>query len=297
MKILERALKNNRMCKALTGLNTTKFKSLVYDFKQLYVEDQHTRKKDRKRKIGGGRKAVLETIEYKLLFILLYVKVYPTFDLLSFIINLERSEVCRWVHRLLPLLEKTLGRKCVLPDRQINSFSEFITRYPEVNDVFVDGTERKVQRPKNSKKQRKLYSGKKKTHTRKNVVANDDKLRILYLSESKSGRRHDKKMAAKMGVHNIPNETAIWADSGFQGLQKEHPSVVIPTKKTKGKTLTQKEKEDNRIVSGIRVLSEHAIAGIKRMNSTTHVYRNKKENVDDKFMLIASGIWNYHLAA
>ena len=100
-----------------------------------------------------------------------------------------------------------------------------------------------------------------------------------------------------MGVHNIPNETAIWVDLGFQGLQKEHPSVVIATKKKKGKTLTQKEKEDNRLVSGIRVLSEHAISGIKRMNSTTHVYRNKKENVDDKFMLIASGIWNYHLAA
>ena len=115
----------------------------------------------------------------------MYVKGYPTFDLLSFIINLERSEVCRWVHRLLPLLEKTLGRKCVLPDRQINSFSEFIIRYPEVKDVFVAGTERKVQRPKNLKKQRKLYSGKKKTHTRKSVVVNDDKLRILYLSESK----------------------------------------------------------------------------------------------------------------
>ena len=68
MIIIERALKNNRMCKALTGLNTTKFKSLVHDFKQLYVEEQHTRKKDRKRKVGGGRKAVLETIEYNFFF-------------------------------------------------------------------------------------------------------------------------------------------------------------------------------------------------------------------------------------
>ncbi|MBI2404963.1 hypothetical protein HYV22_02185 [Candidatus Gottesmanbacteria bacterium] len=56
------------------------------------------------------------------------------------------------------------------------------------------------------------------------------------------------------------------------------------------------EKAENRLISGIRVLSEYAIAGIKRFRSTTDVYRNKLPNMDDTFMLLSAGLWNYHLA-
>ncbi|GHU29537.1 hypothetical protein FACS1894152_7860 [Bacilli bacterium] len=45
--------------------------------------------------------------------------------------------------------------------------------YPGVKDIFIDGTERPVQRPRNNKLQKKRYSGKKKRHTRKNVIMSD----------------------------------------------------------------------------------------------------------------------------
>jgi hypothetical protein len=73
------------------------------------------------------------------------------------------------MHKLLPLLEKALDRKFVLPKRQIESMGEFIKLFPEVKDVFVDATERAVQRPANNKMQRRLYSGKKKD-TREKIV-------------------------------------------------------------------------------------------------------------------------------
>ena len=39
----------------------------------------------------------------------------------------------------------------------------------EYKDVFGDATERQIQRPKSQKRQRKLYSGKKKLHTMSSI--------------------------------------------------------------------------------------------------------------------------------
>src|SRR3954464_8207965 len=90
-----------------------------------------------------------------------------------------------------------LRRKLALPTRKIRSVEEFLAKFPEVKDVFLDGTERKVQRPKSKKRQNKLYSGKKKGTMRKNIVVSDERKRILVLTPTKSGRRHDKRLADK----------------------------------------------------------------------------------------------------
>ena len=68
----------------------------------------------------------------------------------------------------------------------------------------------------------------------------------------------------------------------------------MPKKKPKGKSLTTQEKEENRVISGIRIVVEQAIGGIKRFRCLTDVYRNKRGQ-DDKFMLACAGLWNFHL--
>ena len=58
--------------------------------------------------------------------------------------------------------------------------------------LIIDGTERRRPRPKNAEKQARHYSGKKKTHTDKNVVvtsAADD--RVLFLSGTSPGATND----------------------------------------------------------------------------------------------------------
>lgn len=50
-------------------------------------------------------------------------------------------------------------------------------------DLMIDGTERRRQRPKDAKKQEQHDSGKKKTHTDKNLVwVNNQSKKVLYLS-------------------------------------------------------------------------------------------------------------------
>jgi hypothetical protein len=78
--------------------------------------------------------------------------------------------------------------------------------------------------------------------------------------------------------------------------QEVNNGVVImrPTKRKPGKKLTDEQKQENRVISGLRMVAENSIAGIKKFGSLTQVYRNHKGQ-DDSYMAIASGLWNLHL--
>ncbi len=296
MMTIERMLKSDRVAKALTGLRVSEFQALVPIFEVCLVAHRYAMKPIRKRRVGGGEKGSLATTADKLAYILMYLKIYPTYDVMGFLTDRERGKCCESVQLLLPVLEMALGRKQVLPKRKITSVDEFFRLFPEVKDVFMDGTERPVQKPKNLKRRKKLYSGKKKATTRKTIVVSDEKKRILLMSPTKSGRRHDKRISDKFQItDSVPQHVAIWADTGFKGIEHSHPNSVMPTKATKNNPLTEGQKQNNRVISGVRILSEHAICGFKRLKSASDVYRNRLPNLDDTFNLLAAGLWNFHL--
>lgn len=299
---VEKVLTRERLCRAMTGLTPQEFKNLLATFAealQRRAMERYLTDSSRKRKPGGGRKSFLKTVEEKLFFILFYYKVYPTFDVLGFFYDRDRGNAWHAYDHLSPVLEAALGKKLALPKRQIKSVEEFFQAFPEAKEVFLDGTERPVQRPKNPQKQAANYSGKKKRHTRKNIILSTRKKRIGYLSPTVEGKEHDFQIVkdTKLPDH-IPKKVRIRVDSGFQGLLKEFPGhlVSIPRKKPKGRPLCKTFKEQNRRKSRIRILVEHAIGGVKRFNVVSHVFRNKQENVDDRAMLLTCGLWNYHLA-
>lgn len=293
---IKRAIKNVRLLRALTGLSASEFEALTEIFGKLLSEEAASKK--RKRKIGAGMKGQLKDPASKLFFILFYLKTYPTFDVAGFVFGVDRSRPCRWVQKWMKLLEKALGRACVLPKRQIKSIDEFLKVFPEAKDLFIDGTERRVQRPKSSKNNKRRYSGKKKTHTRKNIIMTNEHKRIMMLSPTKNGKRHDKRLLDKTGwLSGIPPNKTIWADTGFQGIEASLNKGVIvmkPKKRSKRNPLTMQDKNENKTISGIRIIVENALAGIKRFNVLSQIYRNKRGQ-DDLFMLIASGLWNFHL--
>lgn len=293
---LSRLIFDDRPCKALTGLSVGELRRLAEEFAVNLQAYRGSRNPHRQRKMGGGRRGHLPTALEKLVAILVYLKVYPTFDLMAVLFGASRTRCCCWVKQFLPVLEQPLGRRLDLPKRQIRSMEEFLRLFPEVKDVFIDGTERPVQRPKEAKRRRKLYSGKKKTPTRKTLVTSDENRRILALSPTKSGRRHDNKLADKADIGGtLPPDVTAWVDTGFIGMQATHPNIQIPKKRSKHNPLTIQDKGNNRVISSIRVLSEHAICGIKRMKAASDIYRNKRPNLDDIFMLVSAGLWNYHL--
>lgn len=293
---IERALNNDRLLRSLTGMNRKAFDILLVDFDRAYQKTLSN--KPRKRAVGGGRKARLQTSKSKLFFILFYFKCYPTFDVAGLVFDFDRAQAHEWMHRLQGILEQVLGEKMVLPERKIRSMEEFIERYPDVTSLKIDGTERPTARPKDPEQQKQNYSGKKKRHTRKHIAGVDQKKRVVVLSKAREGKLHDKRFHTEDNIaEHIPSEIPIEVDLGFLGLQNEYVNIKIPHKKPRGGELTEEQKAENRELSRSRVLCENAFAGVKRYRAVSEIYRNRKKDFDDHLMVTSAGLWNFYLEA
>src|SRR5512146_1338768 len=297
---LERVKRDDRLLRALTGLNLKALTALQPSFAQALAEAPIPRRspQPRERSVGGGRKPRLASVDDKLIYILVYFKCYPTFDLAGLLFDLDRSQANRWMHRLQPVLEAALGQQLALPKRKLSSLSEFVEAFPEVKRVILDVTERPVQRAKDNAKQRDDYSGKKKRHTRSHLALVEPDRKILIFSHAYAGRHNDKGILNQEGwAEWIPDEVVIQGDLGFFGLQNEVVNVELPLKKPRGGQLSDDQKADNRALASERVVCEHSFAGLKRYGIAHQVYRNRIEGFDDRSMVTAAGLWNFYLEA
>jgi DDE superfamily endonuclease/Helix-turn-helix of DDE superfamily endonuclease len=293
---LVRAFQSPRALQALTGVSRAEFEQLEKRF--ITVVGEQRGKRHYKRMPGAGRKHTLRTLPAKLFFILFYLKCYPTCDGAGILFEVDRSRACRWVGDWLPLLEAVLGQAAVLPARQIRSVEEFRQRFPEVHDLFIDGTERPTQRPQKARRQRAPYSGKKKRPTVKNVLGNDATKRIVLLGETQGGRGHDYPLLQASGwLPQLPEGLRLWVDRGFQGIEQAAPQLVVfqPRKKPRGGHLPKWAQALNGLTAKVRVLAEHAIGGVKRLKCLTDVYRNRRKTLEDHLMMVSCGLWNLHL--
>lgn len=295
---ITRCFQDIRLFKAVTGTTHAEFNALLPEFERA-LSDKPTRvNPPRRRQEGGGRHHTLHTAREKLFFILFYVKCYATFDVLGWLFEVDRSQPQRWMKAYLPVLERALGRKAVLPKRKIASVADFLRSFPRVKEVFVDGTERPIRRPTGQDAQKPYYSGKKKSHRAKNVVVTDARKRILVVTETFPGHTHDKTGANDHDVFDpIPPELTVHIDLGFLGVPKERPAgrFSMPEKKPRGRPLSEEAKARNREKASRRVLVEHAIGGVKRFRAVADVFRNNLENYADQMMLVACGLWNFHV--
>jgi hypothetical protein len=158
---------DDRQMRALTGLDLAAFCALVDAFAagcQQEADAQFTLQRPRQRQTGGGRKGVLSSPEQKLLFILYYLKVYPTFDVLGATFGLPHSKACTHAHRLAKALERALRTLNVLPARAIDSLQQMQQVFAEVPVLLLDATERPYRRAQAAVDRPADYSGKKKEH-------------------------------------------------------------------------------------------------------------------------------------
>lgn len=296
--------KRSALFNRLTGHSEDEFIFILDKFRSAYEEKMRERQFDpkRKRAAGAGRPARLFTLEDKLLFILVYVRMYPLLFLHGLMFNLSESNACFWVHEYLPILNKALGYAHKKPLRpRGRNLEELIAEFPELVELGIlgDGTERPVRKPKNKDHRKSWYSGKKKRHTRKNILlTRPDNQEIIYLSQTRDGSIHDKtaidEEELSPGRWRAPIPLGV--DLGFDGLDIPGFKLIIPTKKPKGKELSEVQKSQNRTFSQIRVRVENAICGVKRSHAVADVYRNITEGMDDLLMSIACGLHNVRVA-
>lgn len=109
------------------------------------------------------------------------------------------------------------------------------------------------------------------------------------------GKCHDFKLLKESRVR-FQKGTFTLLDSGYQGIDALHSNALIPKKKTKYQSLTDKDKDKqyNRALSSQRVQVENIIGWIKRFRIIADQYRNRRKRFGLRFNLIA-GIYNYEL--
>jgi Helix-turn-helix of DDE superfamily endonuclease len=165
---MELEIRDDRQMRALTGVGTEKFAVLEDAFAKALVEERERRYQEqvaagkRQRKLGGGQKGKLPTKREKLIFLLYYLKVYPTFDVLGTQFGMNRSKACENIHILFPILRQALANLGVLPKREFKTVEEFRAVCQGIETLLIDVTERPHRRPADDEEQQDLYGGKKR---------------------------------------------------------------------------------------------------------------------------------------
>jgi hypothetical protein len=226
---------------AATGLHMHEFELILPGFKEKLTatrppDGRTKRGKPRQRRAGAGQKERLQTVEDKLVFILVYQKTYPLQTMLGLHFGLSQPRANYWVHFLMPILQQVLEEMGMTPARDPQEVANHALVNESAPDLLIDGTERRRQRPKEAQKQAEHYSGKKKAHTDKNLLlANMHTRKVVYLSPTENGKKHDKKIADENNI-SYPSSATLGKDTGFQGYEPEGVLTFQPKKSQKARS-------------------------------------------------------------
>ena len=263
-----RLSKRPSLFKSFTGLDISEFDTISTEIESRYQEHERKRlsKRRRQRDVGAGRPFKLKVKE-RFLMLLVYYRLYITYTLSEFLFDLNQSNVYRdisilepLVKRCIPLPEK-LYKRTIRRARTIDEVEEF---FPDFR-AFIDATEQEIPRPKNKRKRKSYYSGKKKKHTVKTQYMVNNEGLILHKTGHKSGRKHD----YDIYKHNhpiTPLQVENVFDLGYMGVKNDFPTVksVLPFRKKKNNDLSKEEKIYNKKQSQLRIIAEHTICRIKK---------------------------------
>lgn len=275
--------------KALTSLTKTEFEELLKIFATVWEDSFQTSGTSRR-----GRPAKLVSSGDKLWLIWFYLKNYPLQEVLGFGFGLDQSQATRWIKTLSSVWRESLKRGGYLPPREAQPLEDNLANLPP-SDLSLDGTERLRPRPQDPEAPKLFYSGQKTAPTLQTLVrVNEQSPRIEYLSPTVAGQKHDKQLADESPLTLPPTATVI-KDKGVEGYEVPGACHYQPPKQPRGGELSPLQKTLNSVISGVRLVVEHVIAGLKRCRLVKDIFRNTIEPVDDLVMEIAGGLHNFRV--
>ena len=268
-----RLCKKPLLFKSFTGLTVPEFDQISSEIGSKYEEYERRRlsKKKRKRDVGAGRPFKLKPRE-RLLMLLVYYRLYITYTLSGFLFDLDQSNVFRDLTILESLLKECipLPKKIYKRTKRLRTIDEVEQYFPGFK-AFIDSTEHEIPRPKNKRKRKSYYSGRKRKHTVKTQLMVNTEGLILHKTGHSNGRKHD----YDIYKHNhpiTPSQVDNMVDLGYLGIEKDFPTIksVLP------------------------IIVEHTICKIEKFGIMGTKFRNKLRrynNISD----IVSGILNFRV--
>jgi hypothetical protein len=265
--------------KRMLGLGSDALWELWQRITDLKREEDATRaqRPGRQRQVGGGRKRDADVL-CRLLVTLIYLRQHWTMQAIGETLDCAESTVCNYIHEMLPYIRSQLPAS-LLEQWQLECFSveradleAWLAELP-AGDLLVDTWEQPIPRPQDSEIQAAFYSGKQKTHTRKNQLitlpAGTDIVEVVI---GEPGPRSDSTLLEQTQAE-LPEALRFTADKAYVGRR----NTTTPIKKPRGGELTQAQKNFNRQVSQRRVYVEHVIRVIKIFRIAKEEFRMRSQ--------------------
>lgn len=305
---------------SLTGLRPSEFEQLVSDIAPLFWASEKRRlllkkpQEARKRELGGGHPFSLPMQE-QLLLTVVWLRQYPTYEVLGFLFGVTHSTVSRLLKRTMPLLSKAGRDTMRMPDpgrKHRRSFSQLLCDLPEFA-VVIDTFEQEVRAPQTrsapTPQQRKekqkeadsWYSGKKKKHTIKAQVGVDLHTgAICDVGQSARGPTADMKLLKKSKLmKKLPEGVGGEGDLAYVGIDKLHPQGLgaAPRRKPRGKDKHRPRGQDqarppediqyNRAFAQRRIIVEHTIRRMRVYQALTQLDRHHRQMHTERVEAVA----------
>ena len=306
--------------RSLTGLRIGEFDQLVKDVMPLYVQAEQTRHTltreghSRQRAVGAGPHFFLSMRDHLLLAVV-WLRQYPTNEVLGFLFGVSDSTVSRLVSRVVPLLAKMGKDQMRMPDlgrKHRRTLDDLLREIPELG-VVIDTFEQSVQRPKSKSRTRdnrdnrdnteadKWYSGKKKRHTVKSQLGVDrNSGEIVDVGESVPGPTNDLSLLkATRLLDRLPEGVSGEGDLAYVGIATLHPQKLgfTPRKKPRGADKyrprgVDKERppEDiayNTAFAKSRIVVEHTILRMRRYQALWQTDRHHRKGHTERVAAVA----------
>jgi hypothetical protein len=290
-----------------TGITLEEFNTVNKQIHQKYQEHEQKRltRDNRKRAIGAGQPFKLDLTD-RLLMLLLYYHLYTSSTLLGYLDNLSQTSDLKSIRKLEPLIQEILP----LPSKQHQkiqrhtTITEIETMFPGFK-AFIDVTEQEIPRPKNKRKRKTHYSGKKKKHTVKTQLTVNKQGLIVHKSPHAAGSTHDYALY-KHSHPRLPSGVERDLDLGYVGILKDYPGLncVLPFKKKspgRGKvgvvaeSLTEVQKLFNKVLASARVVVEHTNSRVKKFRVFGEEFRNRLKHYDVMADIVC-GIVNFRIS-
>jgi len=285
--------------KSFTGLPVQQFDDIYYNqITKKYTKHEIKRLskgKERKRDIGAGRPFKLD-LRDRFVMLLVYYRLYITYNLAGFLFDLDQSNICRDIQKIEKLIRECLPipQKIYNTTKRLKTPQQVEKYFPDFLS-FIDCTEQQIPRPINKERKKEYYSGKKKKHTVKTQLMVNNRGFIVHKVGHKKGRRHDYDIYKKN--HPItPKRVLNVVDLGYLGVENDFPERLssIPNRKKRNLDLSQEEMESNINHSKKRIKIEHAICRLKKYRIFADIFRNKLRKYN-QVSDIVSGLVNYRI--
>lgn len=269
----------------MTGLRVNEFADLLDDRLPRFATAEHHRldRTMRVRAVGGGRHSDL-TPRDQILLTIIWLRQYPTNEVLGFLFGVSDSTASRVRARIVPVLEAAGKDTMRMPDpgrKRRKELSTLLTDTPELA-VIIDTFEQRVQRSKDRAQADTYYSGKKKQHTLKSHLAVDEQTGMICdVPDSVPGPTADLTLLKHAHLlDRLPAGVGGLGDLAYVGLADLHPTGLgaTPRRKPRGKERPPEDIAFNAAFAKRRVTVEHTINRVRRYQCLTQTDRHHRQH-------------------